>query len=326
MKSLKLSLIAFLLLFPASMLAQELSEVPGAFVDIGFGTRPAAMGGAFVGLSDDVNAVVWNPAGLAQVKNYHASFSHANQLGLIAYNYLATSIPLGEEEGLGFALITSGDKALREWTLSSSYGRKLLGLDVGVSLKLRYASFGNNELSPDDFVIFESDEVSEGMSNQVKGNAVGFGFDVGIFYPFNQNLSLGMRLSDIYSPVFWNSSVENESNQTKGKYSETVPFGMEFGLAYRIDKKVIFALDYVPALYKATYQKVKAGMEATFFDLLILRGGVQNIINDFNDEKYSLGLGLKMANVIEGITIFVDYSYMFEELANTQRFGLGFEF
>jgi len=34
----------------------------------GFGARAAAMGGAYVSLADDVSAVFWNPAGLAQLK------------------------------------------------------------------------------------------------------------------------------------------------------------------------------------------------------------------------------------------------------------------
>ena len=34
----------------------------------GLGARMVAMGGAFVGLADDFSAVLWNPAGLTQLK------------------------------------------------------------------------------------------------------------------------------------------------------------------------------------------------------------------------------------------------------------------
>ena len=36
-----------------NVFAQEVSTIPGSFVDVGFGTRPVAMGYAFVGLADD---------------------------------------------------------------------------------------------------------------------------------------------------------------------------------------------------------------------------------------------------------------------------------
>ena len=319
-------LVVFLFLLGTQAFPQDLSGIPGAFANIGFGARPVGMGGAYVGLADDVNSVVWNPAGLTKIKNYETAFNYTNQLGLIGYNYLAAAIPLADSQGLGFSLITSGDKALREWTLGTSYARRIFGFSVGLNFKLRFASFGNNALNADDYKVFEQDEISEGMSNQVKGNALGFGFDLGFYYDVSKNLSVGMQLSDIYSPLFWNSKVDNKAKEAKGKYSELIPFGMEFGAAYHISNNLLFVLDYNPSLYKGTNQRVKAGMEAVFFDIVVLRGGVQNIINDISDEKYSLGFGLNLKSLFDNVKIFINYSYMFEELANSQRFGLGLEF
>ncbi len=63
--SLLLLILCFVIAAPAA--GQDLSNIPSAFVDVGYGARPMGMGGAFVGLADDRNAVVWNPA--AQYKN-----------------------------------------------------------------------------------------------------------------------------------------------------------------------------------------------------------------------------------------------------------------
>ena len=38
------------------------------FKDLGVGARPLGMGGAYVAAADDVNAILWNAAGLAQLK------------------------------------------------------------------------------------------------------------------------------------------------------------------------------------------------------------------------------------------------------------------
>jgi hypothetical protein len=43
------------------------SGEPDAFALPGIGARPMGMGGAFIGLSDDVEAVYYNPAGLGNL-------------------------------------------------------------------------------------------------------------------------------------------------------------------------------------------------------------------------------------------------------------------
>lgn len=46
-----------------------------AFEGPGVGVRPLSMGGAFIGLADDWSAVIWNPAGLAQLQGKGFGFS-----------------------------------------------------------------------------------------------------------------------------------------------------------------------------------------------------------------------------------------------------------
>src|SRR4051812_9364268 len=44
------------------------SAEPDAFALPGVGARPGGMGGAFIGLADDIESVYYNPAGLANLK------------------------------------------------------------------------------------------------------------------------------------------------------------------------------------------------------------------------------------------------------------------
>ena len=46
------------------------------FLKYGIGSRAVAMGGAFGGLADDITAMYWNPAGLAQLSNSELSVTH----------------------------------------------------------------------------------------------------------------------------------------------------------------------------------------------------------------------------------------------------------
>ncbi|MBU2508638.1 MAG: hypothetical protein KJ799_18230 [Bacteroidetes bacterium] len=314
------------ILFNGALHAQDLSGIPGAFVDIGFGAKPVAMGGAFVGLANDVNSIIWNPAGLSYIQKKQVSFTYTNQLGLIDYQYLAAALPISKKDqsSLGFAVIASGDEAMREWTFQSSYGRELYGFLVGASIKLRYATFGNNKLSQNDFALFEPDEISDGLANQVKGDAIGFGFDVGALYKFTEKITVGILLKDIYAPLFWNSENESAINKPKGSYDELIPFEAVFGSALNPIEQLTITADYSPAVYEDGINKFRGGVEGNLFNVLYLRGGFQQYLNDLDDEKYALGVGLKIGD--NDLRFFFDYTYLLEELANTQRISISLEF
>ena len=59
--------IAIALLVNVCMLSAQDFNLTGA------GARAEGFGGAFIGLADDATAVVWNPAGLAQLERAEAS-------------------------------------------------------------------------------------------------------------------------------------------------------------------------------------------------------------------------------------------------------------
>lgn len=321
---LKTTLLA--LLFNYVTYSQDVSAIPGAFADIGFGARPTGMGGAFVGLADDANAVLWNPAGLANLSAKSMNFTFARQIGLINYHSLTYAMPLNAKQtGLGFALIYSGDEALTEMTAQVGYAKSFGSFLAGANIKYRYASFGKNSLSAANFPIFEPDEVALGISNQVKGSANGFGFDLGFMYLFSDRIAVGIMIRDFYSPVSWNSDNDNPVNKPKGKYTETVPLEGIGGVSFKIFDELLFTVDYSPAFQSEVTDKLKAGAEAMFFKMVYVRAGLQQMINNFDDEKYVLGAGLNITQ-IKNLRVMLDYTFMFEELANTHRFSLGLGF
>ncbi|MBI4860830.1 MAG: hypothetical protein HY815_11310 [Candidatus Riflebacteria bacterium] len=111
------------------------------FNDIVTGARPAGMGGAFVALADDINALYWNPAGL--------TLSRAPQIGAMKADEMTPTLGpkfttdfFGLSSGnagygaLGIAVLRQGlSDILQERTLSLSYGLALnpftrLGLNL----------------------------------------------------------------------------------------------------------------------------------------------------------------------------------------------------
>jgi hypothetical protein len=64
-----------------------------AFLKIGPGARPAAMGEAYTGVADDIDAIYWNPAGLATIKSPEIEGMHMQYFQSILYEYAAFAYP-----------------------------------------------------------------------------------------------------------------------------------------------------------------------------------------------------------------------------------------
>ncbi|MEW6516371.1 MAG: PorV/PorQ family protein [candidate division FCPU426 bacterium] len=79
----------------------DIGKVGASELKLGLGARPVAMGEAYVALADDLNALAWNPAGLAQMQGYQAGFMHNIYLEETSQEYLAYAQNLFAGAGIG---------------------------------------------------------------------------------------------------------------------------------------------------------------------------------------------------------------------------------
>ncbi len=308
----------------AFVFGQDVSGISGSFVDLGFGTRASGMGNAFSAQADDANAVFWNPGGLLASDKIQIDFNYINQLGIIPYSSFGASVPLGKRQSVGAGFIYSGNSALKELTFVAGYARRFSDFAVGVNLKYRYASFGNNDFNASDYVVFDDDEISTGNMNRVYGSGNGFGIDLGVRYFLTKNVTLGFVLKDIVAPFYWNSQNNNSLNPARGKYNESMPLKSAFGISFNSHKGFILNGDFQPAILNDEINVVRLGAEYTVFEIISFRAGTQQFINSLPDEKYSFGVGF--AYGIGGIKVLANYAYVLEQLANTSRFSIGVNF
>jgi len=80
------------LMLAVSVSGEQYSNVASVF-ELGMGARPLALGGAFVGLADDGNALFYNPAGLAWVDGLSILSSYEARLGTAGCGTLSASLP-----------------------------------------------------------------------------------------------------------------------------------------------------------------------------------------------------------------------------------------
>ena len=304
-------LTALLLFNPAGAPAEPVSDLPAAFVDIGYGARPMGMGGAFVALADDANAVLWNPAGLVRLESTQLTGMYARQMGLIPYGFIGFAQPVSDRSSLGAGVISSGDAALREMSALLSVAHRLRSdLSLGLSARTRMATYGNNPDGAWD---------PDGTGNrQVTGRALGYGLDLGLIYDLTDRTSLGLLWRDIFGPIDWQG--DNETGTTRGG-GEGVPMALVMGTAHRWSEEATMSLSLDRSLHSDGTDRLAAGYENRLWNLLVLRAGYGQEINADPDRLYTLGLGLEQDLGSSWHLVF-DFAYLFHDLADTPRVSL----
>lgn len=127
----------------------ETTAGTAAITAVGLGAGPLGMAGAQVAVIDDVNAVFYNPAGLAALDTRQVSSMYSRRFDVL------TTYGVGfAANGFGFAFIGNGSEGIpktdefgnptgdhfgvSERLLIASYARSLGSIDAGVSAKYFY--------------------------------------------------------------------------------------------------------------------------------------------------------------------------------------------
>ena len=114
------------------------SRCSAAFEHLTIGARPGGMGGAFVALADDPEALFWNPAGLEHLSGRGFSAFMARPFGVEDITLCSAGFIQPTRWGRGgTSFRTFGTKVYRENTFGLSHGRRVReGLYVGATLKI----------------------------------------------------------------------------------------------------------------------------------------------------------------------------------------------
>lgn len=210
------------------------------FEDLGVGARPIGMGNAYTALADDVNAIYYNPAGLAQLdecqftSGYGKLYWGLDDGSNLGSGFIGYAHPLYHWGTLGAGWLNLGLRGLYgENSFIFSYGNRVKKrLLAGLNLKLLCKKYGKTTYTENALidggpgVSGERDPVfSQGYSK------TGFSTDLGFLYKFNREYSLGLALTDINQP-----HMDLKDNKSR------VPIGVKSGFLYNSDF-LTFAFD-----------------------------------------------------------------------------------
>jgi len=315
----KRSLIAFgfLLLFSAQAFG---AKYAGEFLSLGVGARALGMGGAFVGVADDVTACFWNPSGLSQLNRKQLSLMHAETFGsLLNQDFVAYAFPMMEEDrrsALAFSLQRLGGGGVKITDLEK---RGLEISDTNRVVLLReeshadYALFFSYSHQMRSY-LFWGANLKLIYRDVVTTSAFGIGADLAFLAKPYSFLSLGANLMDLTSSLLF------YDNGTTETINPTTKLGLAINHQIQ-DFYLIFATDadirYEGRKSAAQFWlgKLSAdmhyGLEVSYKGKLSGRLGI-------DQGDFTAGAGLWINPAFGGDVAFLSH----EELDNTYRISL----
>lgn len=329
--------VAFLCSFGTAQLFRSTSKVgttAGQFLKIGVGARALGMGGAQVAASEDVSALYWNPASISRLEvNSELSFTHADWLADINYDFLGGVLPFGDLGTFGLSIIAlrvppdivrtvdfpEGDG--RQWDASSlafglSYARNLTNrFSIGVTFKY----------------------IREAIWSE---SASGVAFDFGTLYRSEiPGLTLGAEIAnfgskmrmdgrDLYFNNNPNATTTSGPTNIPSEYqslSYDLPLTFRIGIAYKTalleDISLATAVDATHPNDNTEY--INSGMELGWRNIVFARVGYKSLLLRDSEQGLTWGLGVQYG-IVNLATIRVDYGFAdYGRLKNVQYLSFG---
>lgn len=290
--------------FSILLLGTLLAKGPGSnsfsFLELGAGGRPGGMAGAYVGLANDINAILYNPAGLSFLQRKEATFMYLSSFQDISYSFIGYGQPIKNLGIMGFGITrldsgkikktnedsqgnyveTTGNFSEQDYSINLGFGKAILNKKLMLGLAIKGI---NQEI--DKFQVF--------------GWAVDFGVLVKIF---NEKIQLG-------------TSILNLGTDIK---NNPLPSSTKIGISvFPINNFTFSQETKIPI--DASEITYSVGIEYVLFDIVGLRAGYQS--GQVVGEGITAGIGLKINNMG------MDYSYMpYGELGLSHRLSLTFNF
>lgn len=300
MYTLKQLITIGILLLVLPLKAQNFRNYSNEFLNIGVDAASLGLSKSVVATSKDVNAMYWNPAGLASVNDYQGSLMHASYFaGIANYNFAAFAMPVDAVSSLGFSVIRFGvDDILNTTELIDSQGN--INYDkISLFSAADYAfsiAYARNSIRKDLYF-----GVTTKIIRRVIGdfaNSWGFGFDVGLQFE-RRKWKFGLVVRDItttYNTWSFNqekfelikAAIPGQNQELPEKIEMTKPkiqlgvardfsIGKDFHLMTELDLNMRFAQTNDLIASKGFSLEPTLGLQLDYSKLVFLRAGIGNI-------------------------------------------------
>jgi len=311
MRTLKISLVvlSFLVMITPLLAEEGTGGYAGAFLRMGLGARPKALGGAFTAVAEGSYAGYYNPGALPRNNYKELSFSYRTLALDRKFSYIGLVIPLTPKAA-------SGERPFNAGLHVGWINAGVDNIDGRTSSGEHYDTFSNSENAFSfGFAVQPIKFISVGFCAKVLYNrfpkltrddaaltAKGFGFDFGLMLNPITPLTGGTQIKDIRSKNTWNTESVFERGTTT--YDE-FPNILRLGIAYRLlNDRLLLAADFQDN--KKQDAKIHFGTEFIPYKNISLRVGLDDI-----EPTFGFGYLFK----IWKLDTILDYAYVSDEIA-----------
>ena len=254
-------LVLFVLCATTAMYGAEEQAITGA--------RAIGIGGAFIGVADDENAVRRNPAGLTRLDRYAIGFEQtpSGLFDALQTSYLSAVLPTSEKMALGIDWLQVGiedeelDSSRSSFNFAYSYA-PLSQLSLGANLK--YFTW------------------SIALDGRSRGAATGWGTDVGLLYQPHPRWKLGALAQNFIGfgsgeGLSYGTWIRHDSDVSE----KIFPTAYKFGVAYQPVSAWLISADLT--------DRLQLGTEFLPNRNFAIRAGFQKDLYTSELPTYSLG-------------------------------------
>ena len=323
-KTIILSGLIFSLAICSAYAGDESAGYAASFLEIPIGARAAAMGGAYMGISDDGAGLLYNPAGLANMKKKLFTSSYRAMKLDRSLAYISILFPTQGNSVLGVNWLYAGSGSVE--------ARNSLGQLSGHDVSFNSHDFGILFAKRFENYLSAGLKINYFQSNFTEINSGTVGIDFGIMIYFDQlvdrekrdqmpvqNIQLGVAVKNIGARLVWNNSNYVRryfgSNTPGSEQVDNVPTEFAIGgAASFLNKTLNLAVDLLK--HNKSNIRFHTGAEYLVDKKFAIRAGL-------SDGSFTAGTGYLFK--LGGNTLAIDYAFSSDKAGEGEEHIFSFD-
>ncbi|RJP66695.1 MAG: hypothetical protein C4539_11035 [Ignavibacteriales bacterium] len=326
-------LFMFVLIYCSYTFGQvsKVGTTAAPFLQIGVGSRAAALGEAYTSVTDEASSLYWNPASIDFFANNEVQFNYSDWLADMKFlNAIAVlHIDSYGSFGLSVTSLSTPEMVVRTVDYPEGIGSRFDAADIAMGLSY-------SKKLTDRFAFGATFKYINRRIWNMNANAIAM--DFGIIYKLPlDNMQLGMSIlnfgsklqiqgsdamvyTDIAEDVIGNNTQILSQLMTK---EWALPLSLRFGLSYKVIESeqhhLLLASDYIHP--NDNFSSLNFGGEYGFLNHFFVRAGYKSLMLDNAEDGLTFGGGIKYA------FFGIDYSYVkMKHLKYVQQFSIKISF
>ena len=264
-----------------------------------------------------VDAIYWNPAGLASLNTKKAEvlFSHSIYFADMNMQYLAVGASLGNLMNIGVSIRSLNIGDIIETTEIQPDGTGTIFKPTYITADLTFAKQMTDKIRFGTNIKIISESVAD-------VSATGFALDFGIQYRGgNTGLAFGIAIKNLGPSMTFNGSgLDRTVTNVNGQVSVQrvilqdfdLPTSLELGVSYAANLGKKNTVNLSTAFNNSSFSsdEYRFGLEYVWNNILFLRGGA-NVLPDklTNEALFGPTLGVGLRYPLGGMSVGFDYAY-----------------